>query len=742
MESRSIQTDATGIYPLWMAPFLNDQHAFHPFPAIYLKSDQVLIDLRTYLEDRLSDFFPESESMQTILDQVIPRCQDAIEHGHDSYNHLIRLVFKSIAEVLDSKDSTKLNELENNLLSVDAMAIGFSHLASFQILDIQLRKREYLHTAFLKRIKACISGLNDLLHLHGKDDAKEDHHYGFAEDLISFDRIADIQAPVVSSDLPANRMARIEYSLKVLQSALQTYESHSSVVITSGELASAFDMKHILSHALIMVSKKIATEEARRYVNIEIESFTATIAAIKLAELEISQKYDELLHYSYFEAFDSSFLGEEDLKYLRPVIIIERSHTLIRHSQDLLSLISGHANIKVMGLYFASDEKKAAYALDSDMALELASLAITRRNAFIFQGSIASPALWYAAIEKSLEATRPALWHILMPDEAPTTNSDLLRLRAATECRYFPNIVYDTGIGEAFGSHFDISVNPQSENTFPEFQMEIMTTSEKESRKFKFTIADYIGALPEFRSKLYSVPSEYDGDYLVEITEYLFSTPEAIADKLPFIWTVDEEENLMKAVVPLSWIQLCRSRIEYWHFLQELGGTNNYHVHHALEAARKKWNQIKEEEIAVLKNELQAEFDKVRSKDLERAIKRMLNMLLNTDNGIKLPFEQPENDLVSTDPQVQTTPSEAAVESSSSEPEVIEISSEAWVESDECTSCNDCTEALPGVFKYNDDKQAYVHNPKGGSFAKIVAAAEKCPAACIHPGLPHDERRA
>ena len=29
------------------------------------------------------------------------------------------------------------------------------------------------------------------------------------------------------------------------------------------------------------------------------------------------------------------------------------------------------------------------------------------------------------------------------------------------------------------------------------------------------------------------------------------------------------------------------------------------------------------------------------------------------------------------------------------------IRAEAWVESDECTSCNDCTDALPAVFKYN-----------------------------------------
>ena len=67
------------------------------------------------------------------------------------------------------------------------------------------------------------------------------------------------------------------------------------------------------------------------------------------------------------------------------------------------------------------------------------------------------------------------------------------------------------------------------------------------------------------------------------------------------------------------------------------------------------------------------------------------------------------------------------------------IVDQAWVESDECTSCKDCIEALPAVFKYDANKQAFVHNPKGGTFAQIVQVAEKCPARCIHPGIPQNQ---
>ena len=40
------------------------------------------------------------------------------------------------------------------------------------------------------------------------------------------------------------------------------------------------------------------------------------------------------------------------------------------------------------------------------------------------------------------------------------------------------------------------------------------------------------------------------------------------------------------------------------------------------------------------------------------------------------------------------------------------------------------------MFAYNDNKQAYIKDASAGTFAQLVKAAEKCPAAIIHPGTP------
>ena len=59
-----------------------------------------------------------------------------------------------------------------------------------------------------------------------------------------------------------------------------------------------------------------------------------------------------------------------------------------------------------------------------------------------------------------------------------------------------------------------------------------------------------------------------------------------------------------------------------------------------------------------------------------------------------------------------------------------------WIESPECTACDECTAINANIFEYNDQKQAPVKNPKGGTYKDIVKAAEKCTSGCIHPGTP------
>ncbi len=61
---------------------------------------------------------------------------------------------------------------------------------------------------------------------------------------------------------------------------------------------------------------------------------------------------------------------------------------------------------------------------------------------------------------------------------------------------------------------------------------------------------------------------------------------------------------------------------------------------------------------------------------------------------------------------------------------------EAWIDTALCTSCDECIRKSPGIFAYNADKQAFIKNPRGGSYRDLVVAAESCTARIIHPGTP------
>ena len=63
---------------------------------------------------------------------------------------------------------------------------------------------------------------------------------------------------------------------------------------------------------------------------------------------------------------------------------------------------------------------------------------------------------------------------------------------------------------------------------------------------------------------------------------------------------------------------------------------------------------------------------------------------------------------------------------------------EPWLDTAMCTTCDDCMAINKMMFVYNDDKQAIIKDVKAGPYADLVAAAEICPAKCIHPGKPLD----
>jgi pyruvate-ferredoxin/flavodoxin oxidoreductase len=63
---------------------------------------------------------------------------------------------------------------------------------------------------------------------------------------------------------------------------------------------------------------------------------------------------------------------------------------------------------------------------------------------------------------------------------------------------------------------------------------------------------------------------------------------------------------------------------------------------------------------------------------------------------------------------------------------------EPYIDTELCTTCNECTQINPKMFAYDENKQAYIKDPRAGTFQELVKAAERCTARIIHPGTPLD----
>ena len=373
----------------------------------------------------------------------------------------------------------------------------------------------------------------------------------------------------------------------------------------------------------------------------------------------------------------------------------------------------------------------------TDSNHELAALALFRRNCYVFQSAYDASELISEAFNEGLTSTTPVIWNILLPNNREPSGK--LMMEVASESRFFPRLTYQPESGASFGSHFNLNNNTSPELSFPQCNFSVKQDHVVAPHEFPMSMADYWLMDPSRRKEIEIIPEQFETDDLLPITQYLEQTPATTAGKIPFVWVADKNLRLYKAAVPLKWTEDFRKRLEYWKFLQELAGTRNSHVTQAIDNSKSEWEQHKQAEIDELKSTLKSEADQTRDEEMRLGITRMLYALMDPDLDVEKALKEAAKSPtpISTPPQPTSTP-EVPVADVGQSITAVE-SSEVWIESDECTSCNDCIDLLPAVFKYNSDKQAIVHNPTGGTFAKIVAAAEKCPARCIHPGQPYNK---
>jgi len=392
---------------------------------------------------------------------------------------------------------------------------------------------------------------------------------------------------------------------------------------------------------------------------------------------------------------------------------------------------------------------------------EMGLIAMAHRGAYVVQTSQALPAHLVGGMLKALGSRRPAVVNVYTPCQAEhglPDSASAHAARLALEGRAFPYLVYDPDAGATMSERLDLEGNPALDETWPSYDLAYVDDDgEKRSLTLPLTTADWAATEPRFGKHFrHVVPADWSDD-MVPFAEYLELSAEERQGRSPFLWVKDADERLGRMAVAEEMVALAEERIDLWDELRELAGVRvSDRVRASIESPMEERYEARlEQELTALREEYEMKIAQLKERYPALVTRRIAEALVSRKGvlgGADLaglfgggaaapapgpvpvaapaPADTPAAPVAAPEPapEVEVEPEAAAVDDGGA--------LEPWIESELCTTCNECTNLNPKIFAYNDDKQAYIKDPRGGPFSDIVKAAEKCTAKVIHPGTP------
>jgi len=434
---------------------------------------------------------------------------------------------------------------------------------------------------------------------------------------------------------------------------------------------------------------------------------------VRRAELELSGEYDPAIHDTFFPAYGRNAFSGDEWRLCPPVVRLGGDGAMYDIGFQNLSraLISGMP-IKVVVLDTQVYSNTGGQACTSgfigqvsDMApwgaakhgkqetrKEISLVAAAHRTAFVLQGSVAHPTHLIEGFIDGLNSRRPALFNLYAvcpPEHGVADDQAVERSRIAVESRAYPLFRYDPDAGVRFQECVSLEGNPSPDSDWPRLRLAYRNEDGSEGAlEVAMTFADFAAGEARFAKQFRPAPPETWNDDMIALADFLELSEDAREGRVPFLWAVDARNRLVRLLVSPEMVRATEERLRLWRQLKGLAGLDR--------------TGLDEEGIA--------------SRARAQVVEELASTLARI-GGAGLPVAAP------------VAPAAAAGAAAADfEP--------AWVDSPECTACDECTALAPKVFAYDESKHARVIDPKGGRYADIVKAAEKCTAGCIHPGTP------
>jgi len=664
-------------------------------------------------------------------------------------------VFEAAAEAM--QEQLGLEQSSRDVLAADldrlktAIApggqfLGYGPHASLHLMVHAIRHRnEHEREAFRQRISQHIHRLHSLLEVEKAKAAETDSDgndtAGAASRYLDTDALSGMlgQRAHGSVNMPAERRERIEHALHVLQA----WEDDPVLVKFVGELD---DPSLAGLPVLEIISSSNPCTTATDVFTQDAEKFAELFAAARIAALEIDDNYNPAIHDSWFASFDWQAFSEEEMQLVTRVVALVSADYLAGDGLPSFSkLLGSRLPVHVLTWVRAYDNPAARPGEGPFDAyrFELAYFGVGHRQVVVAQSSAARHEDLLAGFLCALDSSRTSL-HLINRGTQTKTRKPLLDpwfvASAALESRAHPVLLVNPDAGDRAAQRVSFGSNPQVDSDWPVEKLEYRSADgETTEMELAFTFADYALLMPALHEHFRVAPAGFDSPDLVTVDAYLKAENEPVDRMVPFVWGIDEDGVLTKLVVSRALIFACRDRLNYWRTLQELAGVQNFYVEEAIDRIIEEQQAAIEAERAQLKKEHEEELENVRSEAAGEAMGQLVDVLMGADlsgmiadGGQVAKMPAPAIDEPVDEPAAEPEPEPEE------EPEEELSFDEPWLDTAMCTTCDDCMGVNKMMFAYNSDKQAIITDPKAGPYADLVAAAEICPAKCIHPGKPLD----
>jgi ferredoxin len=706
-----------------------------------------------YLSDSLEELAPDADDARILKDNLpwMERCLRQTLDGPDPVdaNDLFAEAAAAMQEELDldpgnrEKLQAELNRLKESL-APGGQFLDYGPTVSLHLILHAMRHRcEQSREALRQQIDKQIHGLRSLLDI---EKAKSDKKASVGPGSQHFDASALSgmleKRSHGSVGMPAERQARIEHALQ----ELRAWQDDPVLVKFVGRLDDSWFSK-LPEVELIDSDKPCAT--AAEVFERDAAEFAKLFAALRIAELEIDGNYTPAIHDSWFASFDWQGFSNGELKLVTEVVALVSADYLAGDGLPSFSqLLGSRMPVHVLSWVRAYDNPAAKPGEDpfDSYRFELANFGIGHRQVVVAQTSAARYEDLLSGFLCALDSNRTSL-HLINRGTQSKTRKPLLDAwfvaSAALESRAHPFILVNPDGGDHAAERISFGGNPQAENDWPAEKLEYRDADgEVTEMDLAFTFADYALLIPALHEHFRVVPTGYESAELVPIDRYLDGDEEFVKHAVPFVWAIDDQGVLVRLVVSRALVFACRDRLNYWHTLQELAGIRNVYVEEAIDRVVEEQRATIEAEREQIQKEHEELLESVREKAAGDAIGKLVDVLMGAD----LSGMTGDGSQLATMPAVAPVQTEAATKQAvvEAKPEVVEEAKqelsieEPWLDTAMCTTCDDCMGINKMIFVYNDDKQAIIKDAKAGPYADIVAAAEICPAKCIHPGKPLD----